>query len=90
MFTERSLGLAVRAAALKRSLGSCTCDGALESTRNSHSINGGAMLGTDQPGADGVGSGYYQQERNEKALGPEVAPGDRIMGQTFGKTNQDS
>jgi hypothetical protein len=41
-------------------------------------------------GADGVGSGYYQQERNEKALGPEVAPGDRIMGQTFGKTNQDS
>lgn len=28
------------------------------------------------------GPGFYMQERNESALGPLVAPGDRILGQT--------
>jgi len=39
---------------------------------------------------DPADGGFYQQERNDEALGSDVSPGDRILGQSVGKSSKDN
>ncbi|MDC8005538.1 LodA/GoxA family CTQ-dependent oxidase [Aureisphaera galaxeae] len=39
---------------------------------------------------EGIHKAFYQQERNNDALGDPVTPGDRVLGQSIGKSTQET